>query len=275
MNFTKTKDFIICIDSDGTAIDTMNIKHIECFGPCLLDEFNLNDFNKDELIKKWAEINLFSLTRGVNRFKTQYYFLDYVDKNITKIDGIDELKHWTENAKELSNSSLKTEIEKNNSSILQKSLNWSLAVNERIEKLPIEKKKSFEGVREILKYAKEFADIAIVSSANHEALVSEWTEEKLMEYVDILMSQNDGSKKYCISQLLTKGYKKENLLMIGDAPADLDSAKENDVYFFPILVNKEKESWVEFKNNGFKLFLNGEYSKYNLAMQDKFYENLK
>ncbi len=276
MGFNKTKDFIICIDSDGTAIDTMNIKHNECFGPCLINEFQLNEFNKNgELIKKWGEINLFSLTRGVNRFKTQYYFLDYVNENIAKINGIEDLKNWTENSSELSNSALKAEIEKSNSEILRKTLAWSLAVNEAIEELPVEKKKSFSGVRKILEYVKEYADIAIVSSANHEALVTEWEEEKLMQYVDILMSQNDGSKKYCISKLLEKGYKKENLLMMGDAPADLDSAKANGVFFYPILVNKETESWEEFKNKGFKLFLDGNYSEYNASKEAEFYDNLK
>lgn len=28
--FNKQKDYIICIDSDGCAIDTMDIKHIKC-----------------------------------------------------------------------------------------------------------------------------------------------------------------------------------------------------------------------------------------------------
>lgn len=31
--FAKTKDFLICIDSDGCAMDTMDIKHFRCFGP--------------------------------------------------------------------------------------------------------------------------------------------------------------------------------------------------------------------------------------------------
>ena len=28
--FKKKKDFLICIDSDGCAMDTMDIKHIKC-----------------------------------------------------------------------------------------------------------------------------------------------------------------------------------------------------------------------------------------------------
>ena len=31
--FQKTKDFLICVDSDGCAMDTMGIKHTEAFGP--------------------------------------------------------------------------------------------------------------------------------------------------------------------------------------------------------------------------------------------------
>lgn len=35
-HFHPSCDFLICIDSDGCAIDTMNIKHIRCFGPCFI-----------------------------------------------------------------------------------------------------------------------------------------------------------------------------------------------------------------------------------------------
>ena len=29
----KEHDYLICIDSDGCAMDTMNSKHFDCFGP--------------------------------------------------------------------------------------------------------------------------------------------------------------------------------------------------------------------------------------------------
>ena len=34
--------------------------------------------------------------------------------------------------------------------------------------------------------------------------------------------------------------------MCGDALGDLSAAETNKVFFFPILVRKEKESWEEF-----------------------------
>ena len=42
--FTRKKDFLICVDSDGCAMDTMDIKHFRCFGPCLVEEWNLKDW---------------------------------------------------------------------------------------------------------------------------------------------------------------------------------------------------------------------------------------
>ena len=31
--FLKTQDYLVCVDSDGCAMDTMDIKHFKCFGP--------------------------------------------------------------------------------------------------------------------------------------------------------------------------------------------------------------------------------------------------
>ena len=51
-NFIKKKDFLICIDSDGCAIDTMDIKHIKCFGPCMVTEWNLEREWKDDISER-------------------------------------------------------------------------------------------------------------------------------------------------------------------------------------------------------------------------------
>ena len=36
--------------------------------------------------------------------------------------------------------------------------------------------------------------------------------------------------------------------MVGDAPGDLQAAKNNNVNFYPILVNKESYSWKRLVN---------------------------
>ena len=38
------KDFLVCIDSDGTAMDTMTIKHQRCFGPLIIPTWKLENY---------------------------------------------------------------------------------------------------------------------------------------------------------------------------------------------------------------------------------------
>ncbi|MEA1870969.1 MAG: HAD family hydrolase, partial [Candidatus Bipolaricaulota bacterium] len=39
--FRPKKDFLVCIDSDGCAFDTMGIKQRECFCPWMIAYFGL------------------------------------------------------------------------------------------------------------------------------------------------------------------------------------------------------------------------------------------
>jgi len=66
--FTPTKDYLICVDSDGCAMDTMDIKHFRCFGPCMVEEWGLDKW-RQPILDMWNEINLYTVTRGINRFK--------------------------------------------------------------------------------------------------------------------------------------------------------------------------------------------------------------
>ena len=79
--FTKKKDFLVCVDSDGCAMDTMDIKHFNCFGPCIISEWNLFEFEK-EILERWNVINLYSMTRGVNRFKGLAMMLKEIDESM-------------------------------------------------------------------------------------------------------------------------------------------------------------------------------------------------
>ncbi|MBQ9248162.1 MAG: HAD family hydrolase, partial [Ruminococcus sp.] len=55
--FEKRHDYLICVDSDGCAVDTMEIKHSRCFGPRMIAEWGLEQW-RDPLLKRWKEINL-------------------------------------------------------------------------------------------------------------------------------------------------------------------------------------------------------------------------
>ena len=273
--YQKKKDYLICVDSDGCAMDTMDIKHIRCFGPCMVTEWGLEEW-KDAILTRWNEINLYTMTRGINRFKGLALMLREIHETYTPIQDVDVLEAWVENSKELSNGALQKAMETNDSVILKKALSWSQHVNASINELPFEVKKPFEGVKEGLAYAHQFADVAIVSSANLQAVLEEWELYGLLEHVDIVMSQNVGSKAYCIQELLKKGYDTEKVFMAGDALGDYEAAEKNHVYYYPILVRHEKESWSEFRNQAVDKLVDGTYGgEYQQQKIDAFMENLK
>ena len=82
--FTRKKDFLICVDSDGCAMDTMDIKHFRCFGPCLVEEWNLKDW-ETPILARWNEMNLYTMTRGINRFKGLVKMLREVHETYTAV----------------------------------------------------------------------------------------------------------------------------------------------------------------------------------------------
>lgn len=273
--YQKKKDYLICVDSDGCAMDTMDIKHIRCFGPCMVTEWGLEEW-KDAILTRWNEINLYTMTRGINRFKGLALMLREIHETYTSIQDVDVLEAWVENSKELSNGALQKAMETNDSVILKKALSWSQHVNASINELPFEVKKPFEGVKEGLAYAHQFADVAIVSSANLQAVLEEWELYGLLEHVDIVMSQNVGSKAYCIQELLKKGYDTEKVFMAGDALGDYEAAEKNHVFYYPILVRHEKESWSEFRDQAVDKLVDGTYGgDYQQQKIDAFMENLK
>ncbi len=274
-DFRKKKEYLFCIDSDGCAMDTMDIKHIRCFGPCMVEEWELEPW-ENAILARWNEINLYTMTRGINRFKGLAMVLKEIDEDYCVIEGIEELQVWVESSPELSNPALEKAIVEKDCAILKKALSWSRKVNERINELSFEDKKPFEGVKEALEYAHRFGDVAIVSSANRQAVVEEWELYHLLEHVDIILAQDVGSKAYCIQELLKKGYDKSKVLMVGDAPGDKDAAKKNDVYYYPILVRREKYSWAEFVDTAVTKLVDGSFGgAYQEEKEAQFLENLK
>ena len=65
--FQPKHPFLVGIDSDGCAFDTMEVKHKECFIPNTINEWELQAVSK--YAREAAEfVNLYSKWRGINRF---------------------------------------------------------------------------------------------------------------------------------------------------------------------------------------------------------------
>ena len=275
--FEKKHNFLVCVDSDGCAMDTMNCKHMHCFGPCMVEEWELTPW-KEPILKRWNEINLFQMTRGINRFKGLALALKEISQKYIPIEGVDFLVNWAENAPALSNDAVaeaaKTCPDPAGKNCLQKALSWSKAVNTAIVALPEEVKIPFAGAKEGLAAAKQVADVAVVSSANRDAVVEEWSQHHLLEHTDILLTQDCGSKAHCIGEMLKKGYDPVCVVMVGDAPGDCDAAEQNRVWFYPILVNHEQESWAEFQTIALPHLQNGTFDAYQDQKKKEFLANL-
>ena len=276
-SFERKHDYLVCVDSDGCVMDTMNCKHFNCFGPCMVTEWGLEEW-KDEILDRWNVINLFSMTRGINRFKGLAMALGEIDQKYKPITGIAALQHWADTAPALSNDGVaKAAAEATDADaklVFEKALSWSKAVNASIIELPEELKVPYDGAKEGLAAAHQFADVAMVSSANRDAVEEEWGKFGLLEHTDIVLAQDIGSKAACIAAMLKFGYDLDKVVMVGDAPGDCDAAEKTHVHYYPILVNHEKESWDEAIAVAFGKLQAGEYAEYGAEMKKKFLANL-
>jgi phosphoglycolate phosphatase-like HAD superfamily hydrolase len=156
---------------------------------------------------------------------------------------------------------------------MKRTLEWSLEMNRRTAQM-VHGIPPFPAVRECLEKLQERADIIIVSATPREALLREWQEHDLMKYVHMLCAQEDGSKKECI-RALRSHYDMTNILMIGDAPGDLEAAHANGVSFYPIVPGEELASWRSFAEEGMDRFLEGTFKgEYEQSLSKRFNDYL-
>ena len=276
-DFKPRKDFLICVDSDGCAMDTMNIKHKNCFGPKFVDVYGLSAY-REQVQNLWEDINLYTKTRGINRFQALALTLRTIrEQNICPLSHeFHNLEKWTEETTALSNSALEAEFAKTGNPQLRLALEWSYAVNDAITALP-DGNYSYNGVKEALKQMSCSADIVVVSSANSEALEREWKTCGLTEHLSALFGQEPGTKAYLISKLTEiGGYDKSRVLMVGDAPGDLSAAEKNQIFYYPILAGKEEHSWKELLGEAAERFLSGTFAgEYQDTCIQAFHDNLR
>jgi phosphoglycolate phosphatase-like HAD superfamily hydrolase len=272
--FEKNKDFLVCVDSDGCAMDTMEVKHRKCFGPKIIEVWGLQGI-EEKFLETWNMINLYSKTRGLNRFKGLVKIFEVLAAEGINMPDFSSIQKWTETSPELSNPALEKAIEETKDEQLIKALEWSNAVNKAISELHNEDK-PFLGVKDGLEIISTLADVAIVSSANGGAVMEEWTRHELAPSVKVMLGQEAGTKAACIEGLKEKNFSADNVLMVGDAPGDLEAALKNGVLYYPILVGKEEFSWKRLATEALQKLIDGSYKgKYQEKLIDEFNSSLK
>lgn len=263
----KKTGFIFCVDSDGCAMDTMTYKHELFFGPLIAKHFPIAD--SETFQKDWEKLNLYSRTRGVNRFTGLVMSLQAAG-----VPDIDKLVEWAETTDSLSNASLEAALAQASSPDLEAALAWSDDVNQHI--------KSYEGdalafpnAREGLEKLSQLGQVYVVSSANREAVEEEWEDQGLMPYVTDLYCQDRGKKEDVLAQLVEDVASPSQIIMIGDSPGDCYAAEQNDVAFYPIIVGDEGQSWQVLRDSFADAFVAGQVTTEDYqALKDTFWTNL-
>ncbi|HZZ72158.1 MAG TPA: HAD hydrolase-like protein [Pirellulales bacterium] len=276
LDFTPQHKFLVGIDSDGCAFDTMEVKHKECFIPNIINSYNLQGISK--FAREAAEfVNLYSKSRGINRFPALIEALQWLQKRPdvkargVKISIPAGLVQWIKTETKLGNPALKTAVQMSNDPDLQQALEWSTAVNEHVEKF-VRNVPPFPYVRESLQKLQGKVDALVVSATPNEALEREWAEHDIAQYVAAICGQEIGTKKEILQ--LASQYPAQHALMIGDAPGDYEAAKKNNALFFPINPGHEEASWKRFYDEGAERFLSetfaGDYQQQLLAEFEKY-----
>ena len=270
-----TKEFFIGIDSDGCAFDTMEIKQKECFCPNFIQYYGLQKISKYAR-ETWEFTNLYSKTRGVNRFLAVLETFSQLEKRPEvhargmKLPDMFELLKWTKNETKLGNPALVEYAKKVNHKDIDLALEWSLQVNRDIEEM-VHGMPPFPGVKESLVKLNERADALVVSQTPVEALEREWQENGIEGFVRMICGQEYGTKTEHLALAAKGKYPDEKILMIGDAPGDYKAAKDNGVPFFPINPGHEEASWDKLLNEGLDKFFNGSFAgAYEKALIEEF-----
>src|SRR5437867_12932385 len=135
--FKPAKEFFIGSDSDGCIFDSMEIKHKECFTPMYIKHFNLQAVSKYAR-EVWEFVNLYSKTRGANRFPALSRALNLlrarpqVSARKVAVPETKALDDWIARETKLGNATLAAEV-RNGCKALEPIQRWPDAVNAAIE----------------------------------------------------------------------------------------------------------------------------------------------
>ena len=156
--FTPKKEWLVCVDSDGCAMDSMDSKHHQAFCPQLIRVYGLEEY-AGLITPHWMEVNLYSRTRGVNRFKGLAATMRMLAEHGVRVPGADELCTWVEKAPKLSNPALEEAVAAGGGAGLQKALEWSRAVNAAIAAMGVVQRITTFGASAMIGFGQGFQPV--------------------------------------------------------------------------------------------------------------------
>ncbi|RRD06058.1 HAD family hydrolase [Arachnia propionica] len=263
-DFQPGHDFFVGIDSDGCAMDAMDIKHQECFTPAYIKYFNLQAASG--LVRETALfVNLYSSTRGQNRwvaldrlFELLRQRPEVLSRGVQIPEG-GELRRFLDSGFPRSDAGIAAFAAEHPSAEIETCIEWGRGVNELIAWM-VHGCAPFDGVREAIRAMQDLVDCMVVSATPVEALQREWAEHDLARHMRVIAGQEMGSKAEHLRWAAKGRYRLDRIMLIGDAPGDRDTAAEEGVLFYPILPGDEVSSWRRFKDEALSRFLDGTFA---------------
>lgn len=264
ISFSKRQDALVGVDSDGCVFDTMRVKQREHFHPLILRFWGLEPV--EPVLREVAEfVNLRSAGRGRNRFEALLETFERLREHPAARDsGVElpptgALRRFLASGVPPGNPALRAALARDPDPELRRLLAWSLAVNHSIDtRMP--PCPPFAGAVEALETMAARADILVVSQTPVEALRKEWGRHGLATRVRAIGGQEAGPKRVQLAEAAGGRYPPERVLMVGDAPADLEAARHAGVLFYPIVPGEEPQSWRRLREEAFPRFLDETYA---------------
>ena len=252
------KKYFIGIDSDGTAFDSMTIKHRKAFIPAMIKVWHLEE-HAQKVSEICEYINLYSPTRGIDRFSGLKVTFDSFSAAGIPVPDYSGLDGFLRDAGKLSNATLTAYLQEHDDKFLRDVLVWSSEADEVFQR-EVESLMPFPMVKKCLEKACGAADIAVISSASTKSLESDWKKDGLLDCVTQVYGQEFGNKKAQLKAAAEGRYENSCKLMLGDAKGDLEAAQSAGAWFYPMIPGREPESWQLFYDKYLDLYLDGKFS---------------
>lgn len=271
MQYVKKKEIFVGIDSDGTAFDTMTVKHTHAFIPCMIRVWHMQSY-ADAVYRTAEYVNLYSRHRGINRFPGLVLTFDLLRDKLGaafQVGDYEALRQYCSAGVPLSNDGLAAYMQAHPDAFLEQVMRWSREADALFAKkahgLP-----PFAHMAQTVASMKPYADLMVVSAASAKGLREDWGHAGLLEQMDYVAGQEAGSKTQQLALAMQAGYAPERCLMIGDGDGDYRAAKENGMCFYPIVPAREAESWRLLGEKYFELFRAGTYQG---AVEERLYDS--
>jgi len=258
----REREVFVGVDSDGCVFDSMAAKQIQCFHRGFLEVWDLHDFEAP--VRETLEfVNLRSAYRGRDRFLNLALAVSFMRERLelaeAPLPDTHGLEHWLAGDGPFGNAELTRRVEAEPEDAgLAAVLQWSLLIDRYVAELgPIP---PFAGAVDFLQIAGSMADLVVVSSTPTEVLIDEWTHHNLRQHVRFIAGKDLGEKSDHLAWA-TKGKGYRWRLMTGDAPKDLQAARQAGVSFYPIIPGAENESWRVLREEVLPALCAGDYTR--------------